>query len=180
MEKSFSQLKVFQVSTSSSTPILPTQSPYTTYPNWKIDNSSWLSAALLVGGYGEFPATPSARLAFTTKAMIGMMYVRSPKLEARSVTDTVVVQLEQGSKSAFGFAYLLSAGTKYYFTKKISLLVNLEFLGTAQTKFDDVKQTITIAKMSTGTGGFSMQQSTGTQKQTIGSLNLNVGVGLAL
>ncbi len=180
MEKSFSELKVFQGLYSSSTPIQPTQIPYATYPNWKIDKSSWLSAALLVGGYGVFPATQSERLAFTTKAMIGVMYIKSPELEAGSVTDTAIVHLEQGSRSAFGLAYLLSAGTKYNCTKKISLLVNLEFLGTSQIKFDDVKQTITIARMSTGTGGFFMQQTTGTQKQAIGSLNLNVGIGLAL
>ncbi len=180
MGSSFGQLKIFDGIYSPSLPVQPNQSLYITYHNWQVEKGSWLMGTLLAGGYGLFPLSGDNKISLTTKAMIGVMYVKSPDVEAKTVTDTSIVQLQQGSKSSFGLAYLVSVGTKYNCTKRISLLVSLDFLGTPQMKFEDVRRTISTAELSAGLPAYSMQQTTAHQKQSIGSINARVGIGLAL
>src|SRR5687768_8132734 len=135
----------------------------------------------MAGGYGEF-SSPSSTISFTTKGLVGVIYAKSPPLSGSSTTDTAAAHLEQSSSSAFGFAYLLSAGTRYPVGKRISLLLNLEYLGTNNIKFDDLTQKITTIKASPGGPNSSISQAvtSGYSKQTIGSLNVNIGIGLAL
>ena len=180
MASSFEQLKVWELIYGSSLSLQPNQPPYRTYNDWQVEKGSWLLGTLLAGGYGLFPLSGDNKISLTTKAVIGVMYTKSPNVEARTVTNTSIVQLQQGSQSAFGPAYLLSVGTKYNCTKRISLLISFEFLGAPRIKYDNVKRIVSTAEMSGGLPSYSMQQTTAHQKQPIGSLSARVGIGLAL
>jgi hypothetical protein len=179
MEQSFAQLKLKIASGFVTEPGQPLpNTPGNTYPNWQFEKHSWKLAAVLFGGYGQLPSGNSGKISFITKAMIGIMYAVAPKLKGSSITDTAGAYIEQSSGSAVGFSFLLSGGIKYQLNNKISLLSNLDFLGTGNLTFKNIKATVTTTKGTTGSLNYSIQQSiaTGNTKQKISSLNLNFGV----
>jgi hypothetical protein len=179
MENSFSQMRIPLGIWSSST-TNPPPGPYTTYPNWKIEKKSWLAASLLAGGYGEFSSGDN--FSFTVKAMAGVVYASSPAITGSSITDTAQAYYKQSSKSALGMSYLTSGGIKYNLSKKISLLTNVEYFATSEIRLKDIKTTITTFKGTPGSPDYSAAQSirTADGKQTIGTVNVVVGIGISL
>src|SRR5215216_710639 len=100
MEKSFSKAKIYSGAFAFSAPPQTTPpSSYTTYPNWKFDKASWLLAVILLGPSAKFTMQSNGKTFFTTKAMIGAIYAKSPKLNGDSRTDTATAHIEQSSVS---------------------------------------------------------------------------------
>jgi opacity protein-like surface antigen len=182
LEAGFSQKKIYNGIWTGPTTEPPAEFPYTVYPNWKFEKKSWLSSSLLAGGYGQFPLDKTNHISLTTKAMIGVIYAHSPKLSGNSTTDTSSAHIEQTDKSALGFTWLVSAGVLYNLNKNIFLLANLDYTGSNEIKFKNVKETITTMKGVPGSLNFSAEQSsvTGTSKQSISTLNFHAGVGFKL
>ncbi len=182
-EKKFSELNfnrgILSVGTDPNQP--PPPSPPVKYPNWKFEKRSWLSGALLLGGYGEFTAVGSSGFSFITKAMLGPVYAESPAIKGSSITDTATAVYEQTSSSSFGLAYLLSGGIKLHLNKRLYFLTSLEYMGTNNMTFDDIEATLTTTKGTPG-GGFTISQSkvTGSGKQTISTINLVAGIAFRL
>jgi hypothetical protein len=158
----------------------PTTVTYVTYPNWKINKSAWMMGSALVGVSAELPCNKSGNLSFVAKIMAGVVYVSSPKLFGKSVTDTAQAQIEQTSESALGISYLTRAGLKYHLNKKWILVAGVDYFSTGRLTFDDVKATLTSAKTTGGLPQSSQSMQTGDARQTISTINLNVGVGLRL
>ena len=154
----------------------------TGFSNWKIDKAAWVSGSVLFGLYGQFPVKASTNIAFTTRGMLGVVYAKSPELNGTSTSSTSSALIEQTSVSAFGLSYLLNTGIKYSLNKKISLLGEVEFFGTPELKFKDVKATFRSATFAPGGFPISVQEQTSTTdgKQTISSINLNFGIAIKL
>lgn len=182
-EKKFSELNfnqgILSVGTDPNQP--PPPSPPVKYPNWKFQKRSWLSGALLLGGYGEFTSLGSGDFSFLTKAMLGPVYAEAPQIRGSSTTDTATAVYEQTGSSAFGLAYLVSGGIKLHVNKRLYFLTSLEYMGTNKMTFDDIEATLTTTKGTPG-GGFTISQSkvTGSGKQTISTINLVVGIAIGL
>jgi len=183
-EKKFSEINfnrdVMSVGTNPNLP--PPPSPPVKYPNWKFQKRSWLSGALLMGGYGEFASTASSRFSIVTKLMLGPLYAESPEIRGTSVTDTVTAVYEQTSSSSFGLAYLLSGGIKLHINKRLYFLTSLEYMGTNRMTFDDIEATLTTSKGVVGDPGFIITQSklTGSARQTVSTINLVAGIAVRL
>jgi hypothetical protein len=181
-ETIFSQTKIYQGFWAGSPNQPPPSLPYTIYPNWKFEKRSWFFGSLRLGAFAQFYPKGSSNIVFITKAMIGVIYAASPRLVGNSITDTATAHIEQSKSSAFGFTYSVSGGIKYNLHKRVFLLTNLEFMGTNNIRFRDVKVSIITFKGSPGSPDYSGQQSLTTTdgKQVISSLNINIGIGLRL
>ncbi len=182
-EKKFSELNFTQgilfVSPGTNQP--PPSLPEVKYPNWKFEKRSWLTGALLLGGYGEFAPGVSNDFSFITKAMLGAVYAESPAIKGNSVTDTATAVYEQTSGSSFGLAYLLSGGIKVNINKRLCFVTSLEYMGTNKMTFDDIEATLTTTKGTPGPGfAISQSKATGSAKQTISTINLVVGIAIKL
>ena len=181
-EESLSQSDFYQsVFFSSTTNPSPTQIPSGKYGNWKVDKASWLLGALLAGGYAQVYPGSSDKLLLTAKAMLGVAYVHTPELNAKSSSDTALVQITQNDGSAPGFAYSIAGGFKLKCSGRIYLLSQVEYFGTGNIMFKDIKSTITAAHYQNGSpASLSMQTATGNGKQKIAAINLNIGIGINL
>jgi hypothetical protein len=182
-ERKFSELNfnqgLFFVGTAPNQP--PPSSPPVRYPNWKFQKRSWLSGALLMGGYGEFVSTGSQGFSIITKLLVGPVYAESPEISGTSITDTATAKYEQTSSSSFGLAYLLSGGIKLHINKRLYFLTSLEYMGTNRMKYDDIEATLTTTKGSPGPGFvISQYKVTGSSKQTISTINLVAGIAITL
>jgi hypothetical protein len=191
MEKSFATQKFAEPYFYSTTgpPQTPPLPVYVTYQHWNFDKKSWQSGSMLLGAYMQLPLNHSGNISFTTKAMIGAIYLSSPQLNGEGYTDTSLIKLSQSTASAFGFAYSLSAGLKYDFNKRLSFLVSVEYLGTAKITFKNVTETIitengaVIPGMPLNSANYSsIARSTaiGNESQKLSALNINIGIGLKL
>ncbi|HLK30524.1 MAG TPA: hypothetical protein VKT28_18225 [Puia sp.] len=167
----------------------PSNPQYVSYQDWHFNKKSWFSGSFLVGGYGQFPLNHSGNISLTTKAMIGIMYLSSPQLSGQGYTDSSTIKITQSGATAFGFAYSFGAGLKYDFNKKISFLLNLEYLGTATINFKNVTSTVVEANgiivpgLRDNFGNYSSISNssvTGNVQQKLSAFNINVGVGLKL
>jgi hypothetical protein len=182
LENGFSQAKFSQfVVFASNGTMPPPPSSYTTYPNWKFDKHAWLAASLLAGCYAEF-ASHNSSLSFILKGMIGGLYVSSPKLNGKSITDTATASFEQNSKSGIGFTCLLGSGIKYQLSKKLSLYSDLEYAGTNDIKFKKIHGVFFTTHGSPGSPNYSVSQATITadRRQKITNINFRIGMGLRL
>ena len=162
---------------------LPIPNPgYSQYPDWKFSKDEWWIAAVMAGGYAEFPSSISPAMKFMAKVQVGALYAQSPETKGKSETDTVIVTFGQTSSHGTGFAYSLGAGAKYNLNKKLFLMVNLDFIGSNEILFKDITNTTTIVKYPGNPGGSSISQSviTGNGKQRVQSINFFAGLGLHL
>ena len=160
------------------------------YPNWVIDKKSWYLESFLLGLNDEFFIKPSSKLSFTAKALIGIADVQLPKLNASSKTDTSFATITQNGASALGLSYLASVGVKYKWSKILYLIFGINYFGTAQISFKNVTETITATNGGLNVPGvysFSNSKlpieeliSTNTNKQPIGSVNVNFGIEISL
>ena len=158
----------------------PGNPSYSTYPNWHFDQKSWKSASLMVGGYCEFPLQPSGKISFTGKVMAGVVYAKSPGLYGSSITDTAKATITQSSNHAYGFEWLVSGGIKYPLTKKISLRSSVDYAGTNNISFHNIKTTFfTVHNYSTAMAYASENYSEGGGKQNMSTVHLNFGIGFA-
>lgn len=181
-EKKFSELNLAQGFFTGGNPNQPPPTlPEVKYPNWEFEKRSWLTGALLMGGYGEFAPGVSKGFSFTTKAMLGPVYAESPAIKGSSVTDTATAVYEQTSSSSFGLAWLLSGGIKVNINRRLCFVTSLEYMGTNKLTFDDIEATLTTTKGTPGPG-FTISQSkaTGSAKQTISTINLVAGIAIRL
>jgi hypothetical protein len=166
---------------SSSPNPVPPQSQATKYGNWKFDNNSWWLGSLLLGGNVETRGEGSNKFSFTAKLMIGAVYASAPEIKGKSTSDTAIAQIKQTGATGFGFAYTINSGIKFKLNNRVYFLTQLEYFGTSNITFKDVQITFASAHYSNGfPTSASSQTATGNAKQTIASVNLNVGIGINL
>jgi hypothetical protein len=160
------------------------------YPNWTIDKNSWYLESVLAGVSEEIPLEKNNDISFIAKGLIGIAYGQSPRLNAKSRSDTSYTTITQNGASAFGFSYLLMAGVKCRLNSKIQLLVTVDYFGTTPLEFENLTESIittngglTIPKLysfSNSVDPIIAVSSTGSSKQPVGSINVHVGLGLTL
>ena len=181
-ESSFSKAKIYQGFSFGSNPNNPPQVDYVIYRNWNFETKSWLYAALQRGIKREFSLNNQRTALLVTNANVGVLYVTSPQLKGSSITDTATAIITQNKSSGFGLIYSLGVGMNYYLNKTIFLTSTLNYTGTNNVSFNDVKSTLLITKGMVGSANYSVQQSTVTAngKQALSSINLLVGIGFVL
>ena len=181
-ESSFSKAKIYQGFTFGSDPNNPPiQTNAAIYPNWKFEKSSWLYAALQLGGKAQFPLNEQKNIHFIANATIGALYAKSPDLKGSSTTDTATANITQSSRTGFGLIYSLGGGIQYQVNQRVFLTTTLNYTGTNNITIKNIKSTLTTTKGAIGASGSSVQQSTTTAngKQSISSLNCLIGFGIS-
>ena len=182
-ETTFSTAKIYQGFTFSSDPDNPPlQTNYAVYPNWHFDKKSWLLGSLQIGALRQFSTSGQNKLSPAIKATAGAVYASSPLLKGRSVTDTATAVIEQSKSSRIGLVYTIGGSVNYSLTKRVFLFTVLDYCGTNNLKFKDIKSTLTTTKGTFGSPDYSIQQTVITTegKQTISSINLLFGISLVL
>ena len=134
--------------------------------NWTVESDGWGIGGLMVGGFGSFPVSKIAT--FDTRAMIGFLSAVSPEITLTAIGPGGVGWARQSSATSTSFAYLIGAGFKFEIGKKLYLLSNLDYLG-SKPEFTNV-QTLS----SDGS------RITDTWSQSMGAINLSVGVAFKL
>ena len=182
-EATLSKSKIYQGFTFGSDPNnTPSQTTFAVYPNWHFDKKSWLLGALQIGVLRRFSTSGKNKLSPMIKATIGAVYASSPNLKGISVTDTATAIIEQSKSSGIGLIYTIGGGVNYSLTNKIFLFTTLDYCGTNNIIFKDIKSTLITTKGTFGSPGNSIQQTVVTTngKQTISSINILFGISLVL
>jgi len=183
MAKSFSQFGFPSYFGWAGTSMPPSPQPMPTikYPNWSFKRSSWKLASLLMGGYSEFK-TRSKKINITAKAIVGLAYAFSPKIDGTSITDTSYMHVTQSSESGLGIGYSIHAGLKFKLNAKLSFITGIEYLGTSNITFKNVVARITVIKHPNdpATMSASQMQLTANGKQEISSINAFAGIAMEL
>lgn len=106
-------------------------------------NTGWSLQGLLLGVYGNFPI--NNKLMFEPRLMIGSSLTSSPHLKItgfvinNGITQSVTQEQLSTSSTKFGFTYLVGAGIKYNFAKKMSAVFNIDYNGlTAKQQYNNV------------------------------------------
>lgn len=134
--------------------------------NWTVESDSWGIGGLMFGGFGSFPV--SEKISFDPRAMIGFLNATAPAITVSGSGSGGSGWIKVESASASSFAYLIGAGFKFDISDKLFLLTNLDYLN-SNPEFINV-ETIT----SDG------DRQLDTFNQTIGSINLSVGIALKI
>ena len=182
-ETIFSTAKIYQGFTFGSDPNNPPlQTNYTVYPNWHFDKKSWLLGSLQIGVERQISNSGQSKLSPIIKATIGAVYASSPLLKGSSMTDTATAVIEQSKSSGVGLIYTIGSGVNYSLTENVFLFTTLDYCGTSDLKFKDIKTTMTTTKGMFGSPNYSIQQSifTTNGKQTFSSINVLFGIRLVL
>jgi hypothetical protein len=133
---------------------------------WTVESESWGIGGFMVGGYGSFPI--SEKTSFDTRALIGFLSSTSPEINLTGSFLGQSIWVRQSSANTFSFSYLLGAGFKFDIGSKLYLLTNIDYLG-SNPEFSGVNTTASDGSLITST--FS---------QSMGTLNISVGIALKL
>jgi len=181
LEQAFSSQPFYGFSASSGPPSPPNPSTARYYKNWNFNKASWFTAGLMGGGNLDLPINSWKDFFFNAKAGIGGVVAWSPKLDGSAHTDTSIVIVHQDADAAVGFSFTASLGLAYEYKKGTRLHFDIGYLGTVQMKILDVKSVYGI--LTGNPPGSQMQESgssVGDLKQSIGMVNISVGVSFIL
>jgi hypothetical protein len=164
-------------------PTVPPQStfPDTLFQNWKFKNDSWLTSSLLLGINGRYPMGPSNKIFARARISAGPVYVVSPEIDGTSTGTNGVTYLKQTSESGWGMAFTAGGGIEFELNSRLYFITNVQSFLTTGVKFEDVTTTLTsLSGPSSNPSTVIQTSATADAKQTISTLNFNVGVGLKL
>jgi hypothetical protein len=160
------------------------------YPNWVVDKKSWSLESLLLGVTKDFPFKTNPKFSFSAKALVGVANVQFPKIYATSKSDTSFAEISLNNASTFGLSYLASVGVKYKLSKKLCLMFSTDYFGTSKIDFGGVAGTIASTNgglviphtysISNSPGPPAIENTRATEKQPIGTININFGIGMKL
>lgn len=169
---------------------VPTNPTDERYQNWEVKKSNWLTGAVMVGVLGEFKPAQSDRISIIARALTGIAYLQSPKIEANSkpANGYAVINREKGN--GIGQSYFVSAGMKYDIGKRTAITFTGDFFGTNQVYLKDVKEVVAVTRGGLIIPGlYEIQNSrnppsyaeySGTYKQPVSSFNINIGFSFSL
>jgi opacity protein-like surface antigen len=126
------------------------------YDSITVGNKNWIIGGVLTGGYASFPIN-NGELSVEAMMLIGGVYTEFPPFGI-SANHTSLVRRDGGH--AWSFGYLIGTGLNYSISKKMCLILDLNYTGSS----------------------FEYQQRSGSVdslliNQKVGILNLNFGVG---
>ncbi len=160
------------------------------YPNYSFDKKNWELASFLLGIDASLVNLPESKWSLRAKALIGFAYVQLPKVNGNSKTDTPYLIIKQQSATAFGAAFNFGIGAEYRCSNKWALLFNVEYFGTSTITFKNVGEFIAATNGGLNVPGFydlsnsrlpiQALEAVSNNKQSIGTLNLQIGIGLKL
>ena len=153
------------------------------FKDWHFNKSSWTSASLMIGGVRDIEFKEHQELSAFIGASIGAVYSWSPKIHGESTSDTANAKFTQSGSSGIGFAYSATTGLKYSLNTKTKLIFNVDYFGTTNIKFPDVKTNMNASGTSTFGSGLPTAwawQMTADAKQAIQSINIGLGLSFLL
>jgi opacity protein-like surface antigen len=130
---------------------------------WTVDTKAWGIGGLMAGGFGSFPV--SKKVNFDARTMIGFLTAVSPEITITAIGAGGAAWARQSSATSTSFAYLIGAGFSFDLGNNLKLLSNLDYLG-SKPEFRNVE---TISS--------DGSRFTDTWSQSMGAINLSVGVG---
>ena len=135
---------------------------------WTVESNPWSIGGILIGGSASVPIGINDKISFESRAMFGFLNATSPEINITGRTNSQSEWAKQQSKMATAFSYLLGAGFKFNFAKRLCFLTNIDFLS-AKPEFKDV--------LITNSNGDFISN---TFSQKFGTINIGFGLGLRL
>lgn len=160
------------------------------YTNWSVEKEKWQTVSAMVGASGEFPLINSSKLSFIGRALFGLAYVKCPDYKADSKQDNSYAVFSGKYGSNTGSAWFLSPGVNYRISRRLTIILNTEYFGTAKISFKDASEI--IAATNGGLiipGYYDLKNSVkspitygeeGTKEQSVQSMNVKLGVSFHL
>lgn len=133
---------------------------------WSVESKNWGIGGLMFGGFASIPVSNKAT--FDTRAMIGFLSSTSPDITITATGTGGSAWIKQGTTNATAFAYMFGAGFKFDIAPKLYLLTNLDYLG-SKPEFRNVETTTSLG-----------ERQRSTWSQSMGTLNLSIGVALKI
>ena len=134
--------------------------------NSYVDSKPWSIEGLMIGAYGSFPI--SKKVSFESRVLIGFLTSTSPEMTINLSGSGASSWIKQSSSSSSSFTYLLGVGFKYDIGRRTCLLANFDYLD-AHPEFTDIE-------LYSSTGS----RSTNTFNQSLGAINIGLGIGYRL
>jgi hypothetical protein len=159
---------------------------------WSSSNSSWKALSAMAGVYYIVPA--GSRLDVRMEVSLGAASCYLPEYTVLGILDTAhtgataFIQAKVNKEHAVTFSAMAKAGIVYHLNKRLDLLANLDFWY-LDPSFKHVTQTVIVVDQLVIPGVISVSNSasppniaseTRDYKQNMSTLNLTVGVGIAL
>jgi len=158
---------------------------------WSSSNSSWKALSAMAGVYYILPA--AANLDVRMELSLGAASCYLPEYSVLGILDTAqtgptgFIQAKIGKEHAVSFSATAKAGIVYHLNKHLDLLANLDFWY-LNPNFKHVTETILIADglvipgviSPSNASSLSVNSQSRDYKQNMSTLNLSVGVGIAL
>ena len=164
----------------------------TSYPQyaWSATSNHWKAAAVMAGGYYNFPASskidiPVALLAGVAKAYFNEQTITGVRDSANVPVD--LIQAKFNKVDATAFSGMLKAGMVYHLTKRCALTANIDFWYLKPT-FKNVTQTVVFAQglivpgvlSPSNATSISVYSDTRSYQQPMNSVNVTVGLAYGL
>ena len=158
------------------------QTTYTTYNNWQVKKSSYLSAALLAGVCAEIPAFDSKNIFFNARVLAGGVYFKLAEFDGTASTATSALRYQESDDTGFGFMYTVGGALHFRSDKKLFFTTGIDFLGTNNIRYSNYSIKGTQVKGRAGetdyqAGGYQL---TGDVMFKVTAMNIVAGVGLRL
>lgn len=156
------------------------------YSNWSVEKKNWQIGSFMAGVSGETAPGNSSQLSLNGKILFGIALVKSPDLKAdsRSENDYAVFSGKYGSGAAP--SWLISPGVNYKLSRRFNLILNAAYFGTTKISFQDATEVIAATNGGLIVPGYydlknsmnspAIYGEQGTRKQSIQSINLNLGL----
>jgi hypothetical protein len=142
---------------------------------------------LLAGVSIELPLGEADKLFYLIKFVGGVAHLQYTNINADSKADTAYAVTNQtGGSGAFGFSYLFELGLKYKLNNKFGLTFKVNHFQTTKMSFNNINTTIAATNGGLVVPGkYTLSNSvltpialayTSSTKQTVGLVNINLGV----
>ena len=156
------------------------------YSNWAVEKKHWQIGSFMVGVSGETSADNPSTLTISGKLLLGIAYIKSPDLKGDSRDENKYAIIAGKYGTGIGPAWLISPAINYQLNKHFKISLTTAYFGSPKISFKDATEVIAATN-----GGLIIPEfydlnnsvnppliygEKGTRKQSVESINVNLGV----
>ncbi len=137
--------------------------------NVSVESSAYSLGGIMAGFYGSFPM--AKKLSFEPRVLVGFSAATLPAMTIETYESwTLHTTFIREQSASFAFSYIIGTGAKLDISKKICLMLNVDFYA-AKAEWENVQE-IGIGHVSGTTEIYNFDYS-----QKFSTLNLSTGIG---